>query len=56
MKLSKDIFTCDICHYIFEAETSCIQCPDCGKADVRLANEAERQELENRKKDTDRWK
>ena len=56
MKSSKDVFTCDTCHYIFEAEIPCTQCPDCGKAEVRPANETERQEFEERKKDMERWK
>ena len=29
--MSKEIYTCDACHYTFEAETGCDQCPDCGK-------------------------
>ena len=29
--MSKKIYTCDACHYTFEAETGCDQCPDCGK-------------------------
>ena len=28
--MSKKIYTCDACHYTFEAETGCDQCPDCG--------------------------
>ena len=26
--MSKEIYTCDACHYTFEAETGCDQCPD----------------------------
>ena len=33
--MSKKIYTCDACHYTFEAETGCDQCPDCGKKRVR---------------------
>ena len=29
--MSKEIYTCDACHYTFEAETGCDHCPDCGK-------------------------
>ena len=36
--MSKEIYTCDACHYIFEAETGCDQCPDCGKKRVRPAD------------------
>ena len=29
--MNKEIYTCDACRYIFEAESGCDQCPDCGK-------------------------
>ena len=29
--MSKKIYTCDACHYTFEAQAGCDQCPDCGK-------------------------
>lgn len=34
--MSKEIYTCDACHYTFEAETGCDQCPDCGKSECGL--------------------
>lgn len=34
--MSKKIYTCDACHYTFEAETGCDQCPDCGKRECGL--------------------
>ncbi len=42
--MSKEIYTCDACHYTFEAETGCDQCPDCGKKRVRPADEQESKE------------
>ena len=42
--MSKEIYTCDACHYTFEAETGCDQCPDCGKKRVRPADEQELKE------------
>lgn len=42
--MSKKIYTCDACHYTFEAETGCDQCPDCGKKRVRPADEQESKE------------
>ena len=42
--MSKEIYTCDACHYTFEAETGCDQCPDCGKKRVRPADNQESKE------------
>lgn len=55
MTMIKDIYTCDSCHYTFEAEAGCNQCPDCGKKRVRPANEAERREYQERQKSTEDW-
>ena len=45
--MSKKIYTCDACHYTFEAETGCDQCPDCGKKRVRPADEQESKEYKH---------
>ena len=42
------IYVCDNCHFIFSRAAELEQCPDCGKYTVRLANEKERQEYEER--------
>lgn len=44
------VFTCDNCHFIFDAENYLDQCPDCGKYAVRRATEEEVKELEEREK------
>ena len=43
--MSKEIYTCDACHYTFEAETGCDQCPD----------EQESKEYLDRQKHTEKW-
>lgn len=53
--MSKKIYTCDACHYTFEAETGCDQCPDCGKKRVRPADEQESKEYLERQQHTDNW-
>ena len=53
--MSKKIYTCDACHYTFETETECGQCPDCGKKRVRPADEQELKEYLERKQYTDNW-
>ena len=49
------IYTCDACRYIFEATDGCNQCPDCGKRQVRPANEDERKEYLERKENPENW-
>ncbi len=49
----KEIYTSDACHYTFEAEVGCDQCPDCGKEQVRPAGEQESKEYPERRKHTD---
>ena len=39
------IFTCDNCGFIFSRSSQPEQCPDCGKDNVRLANDAEQEEF-----------
>ena len=56
MKKQKQVFTCDVCHYIFAAAEPCTQCPDCGKTNVRPASAEERQEFEDQKKHAEAWK
>lgn len=36
-----NIYTCSACMYTFQAESKPELCPDCGKAEVRLANDKE---------------
>ena len=55
LPMSKEIYTCDACHYTFEAETGCDQCPDCGKKRVRPADEQESKEYLDRQKHTEKW-
>ena len=45
--MSKEIYTCDACHYTFEAETGCDQCPDCGKK-IYLFGEGKSEEAAKR--------
>lgn len=49
------IYTCDACRYVFGAADGCNQCPDCGKRQVRLANEDERKEYLERKDNPENW-
>ena len=43
------LYACDACRFLFESdEENIIQCPDCGKKKVRLANSDEIKEFESR--------
>lgn len=42
------IFTCDNCGFIFSRREETEQCPDCGKYEVRPANEEEQEEFATR--------
>lgn len=42
------IFTCDNCGFIFSRSEETEQCPDCGKYEVRPANEEEQEEFATR--------
>ncbi len=42
------IFTCDNCGFIFSRSEETEQCPDCGKYEVRPANESEQEEFAER--------
>lgn len=42
------IFTCDNCGFIFSRSEETEQCPDCGKYEVRPADEAEQEEFATR--------
>lgn len=42
------IYTCDNCDFIFSRSEETEQCPDCGKYEVRPANEAEQEEFAQR--------
>lgn len=42
------IFTCDDCGFIFSRSEETEQCPDCGKYEVRPANEEEQKEFAQR--------
>ena len=42
------IFTCDNCGFIFSRSEEAEQCPDCGKYEVRPANEEEQEEFAQR--------
>lgn len=42
------IFTCDNCGFIFSRSEETEQCPDCGKYEVRPANESEQEEFSER--------
>ena len=52
--MRKEIYTCDACHYTFEAEAGCDQCPDSGKKRVRPANEQEEKEYLERQQHTEK--
>lgn len=49
-QVMKMIYVCDNCHFLFSRTAEPEQCPDCGKYTVRLADETERQEYEERLK------
>lgn len=43
------LYTCEKCRFIFESDKdNIIQCPDCGKLKVRLANAEEIKEYQDR--------
>lgn len=42
------IFTCDNCGFIFSCSEETVQCPDCGKYEVRPADEVEQEEFATR--------
>ena len=44
----KEKYTCDACRYTFESDKLPDRCPDCGKLQVRRANESEIYEYEHR--------
>ena len=37
------IYTCNICHFTFERIGEIDQCPDCGKKNIREANDEEKE-------------
>lgn len=45
------IYACDLCHFIFERKSDPEQCPDCGKAAIRPADEEEQKEFAQRMRD-----
>lgn len=49
----KMIYVCDACKYLFESESEAKQCSDCGKFEVRPAEQAEIEENESRQSDGD---
>ncbi len=48
--MAAKIYTCKNCLFVFTRVGECEQCPDCGKMTVRLANEEEIKEFEDRLK------
>jgi len=38
------IYICDSCHFLFERAGEVERCPDCGKENVRPANDLEQKE------------
>ena len=52
-KDTKTLYACEIrdCRFLFESEKEPERCPDCGKKKIRLANEREKAEFEQRKKE-----
>lgn len=50
-----NLYACDNCFYLFEADREPEQCPDCGKFAVRIATQAEKEEYEQRKLREDNW-
>lgn len=39
-----EVYVCDSCHYLFEADDDIDRCPDCGKQNIRPASEQEQDE------------
>lgn len=52
-KKGKILYACETkdCRFLFESEEEPERCPECGKKNIRLANECEIQEYERRKKE-----
>ena len=55
------IYTCNVCRFTFERVGETDQCPDCGKKNIREANETEKAEYlsykeEQKKNRTAEWK
>ena len=42
--LVKKYYICDNCHFQFERTGDCDRCPDCGKEQIREANEEEKKD------------
>ena len=53
MEKEKTLYACETkdCRFLFECEEEPERCTECGKKNIRLANEREIQEYERRKKD-----
>ena len=53
MEQEKILYACETkdCRFLFESEAEPERCPDCGKTSIRLANEREKAEFEQRKKE-----
>lgn len=58
------LYICEKCKYLFISDKQMMdvqkdryRCPDCGKFDVRVANESEQEEYRRQKErdDTDPW-
>lgn len=49
------IYTCDACKFVFAAEDTDGQCPDCGKIAVRPATKDEIAEYERLQKEKEEW-
>lgn len=49
--MSGKIYACDNCGFLFTCSSECEQCPDCGKRQVRPANDKEKAELLERLKE-----
>lgn len=39
-----NVYVCDSCHFLFERAREVDRCPDCGKENIRPANELEQAE------------
>ena len=48
MDSMKEKYTCDACRYTFESDKLPDRCPDCGKMQVRPANETEIYDYDHR--------
>ena len=53
IKEGKVLYACETkdCRFLFECEEEPERCTECGKKNIRLANEREIQEYERRKKE-----